>query len=147
MSKIFQAFLSGLFFTFIIDFTIFLGIFLHYIKPLEIDVYYNILFADNQCFILFFLFILMSGYVITYLKNIKLTLTILGTLSFIALLTLIPSIGYNVGKTILMKKNVSFKNARHTFIGDVYYDGRKTITFYDYELKKTIVLQKKELIK
>jgi len=48
MSKLIQAFLAGIFFTFFLDFFIFLGILLHYINFYEIDLYYNILFADNQ---------------------------------------------------------------------------------------------------
>ena len=46
-----------------------------------------------------------------------------------------------------MQKNVTLKNKKHIFIGDIYYDGRSGITFYDYELKKTILLKKKDLIR
>lgn len=147
MSKLVQAFLSGLFFTFIIDFLLFLGIFIHYIQFLEIDIFYNILFADNQNMILFFAISIFTGYLIIYLENTKINLIILGSLFLVVLLSLIPYIGYNVGKIILMKQNVTYQDARHTFNGDAYYDGRKTITFYDYELKRVIILQKKDLIK
>ena len=48
MSKSVQALLSGLFITFLLDFFLFLGIFQNYIRVHEIDLYYNILFVDNQ---------------------------------------------------------------------------------------------------
>ena len=56
MNKLFQAFLTGVFFTFILDFFLFLGIFLNYIKYYEIDLYYNILFADHQNIYIYLIF-------------------------------------------------------------------------------------------
>jgi len=147
MSKLFQALLTGLFFTFLLDFLLFLGIFLNYIRFLEIDVYYNILFADNQNIIVFLFFTIVIGYLITYVKNVYITFITIVSVFIIIGLTLIPTIGYEVGKTLLMKKNVIYKDKKYTFIGDSYYNGRKNITFYDYELKKVIILNKKDLIK
>jgi hypothetical protein len=46
-----------------------------------------------------------------------------------------------------MKKDVTYKNKKYVYRGDVYYNGRTKITFYDYELKKIIFLNKKDLIK
>ena len=48
MSKLVQAFLSGAFFTFFLDFFLFLGMKLNYIDYYKIDLYYNPFFADNQ---------------------------------------------------------------------------------------------------
>ena len=44
-----------------------------------------------------------------------------------------------------MKKNITYSDGKYNYVGDVYYDGREKITFYDYELKKIILLDKKEL--
>jgi hypothetical protein len=44
-----------------------------------------------------------------------------------------------------MKKNVTLQDSRFTYVGDIYYEGRKTVTFYDYELKKIILIKKKNL--
>lgn len=145
MSKIIQAFLSGMLYTFIVDFFLFLGIMLNYIKHYDINVYYNILFADHQNGFLYFGASILFGYLIMYLKNIKVMLSILGVVLLLALTLLLPSIGYKAGETLLMKKNVTFKDKRYTYTGDIYYEGRKQITFYDYELKKIILLNKKDL--
>ncbi|MBN2781899.1 MAG: hypothetical protein JXQ66_01515 [Campylobacterales bacterium] len=147
MSKLFQAILTGVFFAFILDFTLFLGIFLNYIKALNIELFYNILFADNQNIYIFLAFSGLIGYLIIYVKNIKIVLTSMGVLFSFALFSLIPTIGYNIGELFFMKKNVTFKDKKYRFIGDIYYDGRAKITFYDYELKKTILLDKKDLIR
>ena len=145
MSKFFQALLTGIFFTFILDFFIFLGIKLNYIDFYEIDLYYNILFADNQSFILYTIFSAIIGYVVIYVNNNKVSAIILGILLFITSLTLISPIGYQLGEMMFMQKNATLQDERHTYVGDIYYDGRKRVTFYDYNLKKVINLDKNRL--
>ena len=147
MSKFITALLVGMLITFIVDFFIFLGIKLNYIDFYEINLYYNILFADNQCFIIYFLSSFLLGYIVIYIQNKKLTLITLALVSIIGLSTLIESVGQNVGKMMFMKKDVTYKDSKHTFHGDLYYNGRTTIHFYDNELQKMIILQKKDLIK
>jgi len=145
MSKLVQAFLSGVFFTYILDFFIFLGIKKRYIDVYEIDVYYNILFADHQNIFIYLFFTLFIGFIVIYVNSTKIKLIIMGTLFTLAGLTLLPSLGHSLGEMILMSKNVTLKNDRHTFVGDIYYSGRKQITFYDRELDKIILIDKKEL--
>ena len=147
MSKLVQAFLTGAFFTFILDFFLFLGIKQNYTDFYKIDLYYNILFADNQNIFIYLIFSVLIGYLVIYLNNNKLTGIVLGILFFIVSLVMIPSIGHLVGESLFMKKNVTYKNAKHTFKGNVYYEGRTQITFFDNELQKIITLNKKDLIK
>lgn len=145
MSKAVQALLSGMFFTFFIDFFIILGIKKNYIDFYEIDLYYNILFADHQNAYLFFTVSIILGFIIIYVNNNRVSITTVGFLSVLALSTLIHGIGNQLGEDLLMTKNTTLKDSRYTYHGDIYYDGRKQITFYDYELKKIILLNKKEL--
>lgn len=146
MSKLIQALLTGMFFTFILDFFLFLGIQLNYIEFYGINVYYNILFADHQSIYIFSILSAILGFIVIYTNN-KISLIVIGSLFFLVCLTLIQSIGHSAGEALLMKKNVTFKDSKYSYTGDVYYDGRKQITFYDYELKKIIILNKKDLIK
>ena len=145
MSKAVQALLSGMFFTFILDFFLFLGIFENYIKAKEIDVYYNILFADNQSIILFFLLSIVLGYLALY-KSTKLSLIVIGTLSIISLSTLVAPIGSSLGKALLMKSDVAIHMEKFSYRGDILYDGRKSITFYDYNFQKVLKLDKNKII-
>ncbi|MBA3025760.1 MAG: hypothetical protein FP820_05040 [Sulfurimonas sp.] len=146
MSKVIQAFLTGAFISFIFDFFIFLGIKENYIDFYKIDLYYNILFADNQNLFIYLLFSALFGYLVVYNNSNKIKLAIIGTFFIASTSTLIPAIGYELGAQLFMQKNQIFKSKRYTFRGDVYYIGRKNITFYDYDLQKTILLKKEELI-
>ncbi len=145
MSKVLQAFLSGIFFTFILDFFLFLGIKLHYIDFYEIDVYYNILFADHQCIILYALVSAFLGYMTTYYSKPKHTALVLASLFTAVLLTLIPPIGKAVGGALLIQKDQTLQDARYDYHGDIYYEGRESIYIYDDELQELINLSKKEL--
>ena len=145
MSKVFMALIVGMLVTFIVDFFLFLGIQLHYIIPNEIEVYYNVLFADHQNFAFFFLFSGIFGFIIIYIENKKLTVITIVSLSILAILPLLEPFGKSLGEMMLMKKGITYKNERFSFYGDVYYNGRKNITFYDYELQKMILLKKKDL--
>ena len=145
MSKAVQALLTGMFFTFFLDFFIFLGIKQNYIDFYEIDLYYNILFADHQNAYLFFGISIILGYIVIYVNNNKVSLSVIGFLSILALSTLIHGIGNRLGEDMFMTKNATLQDARYTYHGDIYYNGRQQITFYDYELKKIILLDKKEL--
>nr|WP_321266166.1 hypothetical protein [uncultured Sulfurimonas sp.] len=147
MTKFFQAFLTGIFFTFLLDFFIFLGIKQNYIDFYEIDLYYNVLFADHQNIYLYALVSSLLGFVIIYIDNVKFSLVIFGFLFILSLSTLIPPVGHALAEKLFMKKNITLQDKKHTYTGDLYYDGRSKITFYDYELKKTILLNKKDLIK
>ena len=145
MSKFVQAFLSGAFFTFFLDFFLFLGMKLHYIDYYKIDLYYNPFFADNQNIYIYLFFTFIFGLLITYIENTKLTLIVIGSLFILSLSTFIQPIGHAVASALFMKKDVTYQTSRFTYRGDVYYDGRTTISFYDYDMKKIITLQKKDL--
>jgi len=147
MSKLVQALLTGILITFIFDFFIFLGIKQNYIDFYEINVYYNILFADHQNIYIFTLSSIFLGLMVSYFPSKKVSLLILSILSLLSLSTLFQSVGHSVGAYMLMSKNQTFRDAKHSFVGDVYYNARKNIVFYDYELNKIITLQKKDLIK
>lgn len=145
MTKILQALLTGMFFTFFIDFFIFLGILLNYINFYEINVYYNILFVDNQNIYLFFLVSAILGFLVIYINKNKISIGVIGLLSILAFSTIIPDVGHAIGEMLFKTKNTTLQDSKHTYHGDIYYYGRKQITFYDYELKKTILLNKKDL--
>ena len=144
MSKLVQAFLSGMFITFLLDFFLFLGIFQNYIRVHEIDLYYNILFADNQSLVLFLLFSIFLGYIFLYLST-KIVLVTIGALALLSLSTLITPIGNSVAEVILMKKDVVLNMQKYSYQGDILYDGREYITFYDYRFKKVLELEKNKI--
>ncbi len=146
MSTLILALLSGVFFTFILDFFLFLSFKLHYIDTYGIDLYYNILFADNQNLVLYLIFTIILGYFTIYFKNMKITAIILGILfSAVIALNIIPSLGEYVAKMVLMKPDQRLFDGRHIYHGDIYYDGRNEIYMYDNDLQRIITIEKKDI--
>jgi len=145
MSKFFQAFLSGLFFTFFLDFFLFLGMKINYIDLYEIKIFYNTFFAENQNIYIYLFMSAFIGYLVIYVRSATIKVSIVGVLLLLSLSTLIQEVGYRVGLMMFAHKNVTLRESRYTFTGDIYYSGRKYITFYDYDLDKIIQLNKKEL--
>ena len=145
MTKLFQAFLTGAFFTFILDFFLFLGMKLNYIDKHNIDLYYNIFFADNQNIFIYGFFTLLIGYLVTYVAN-TLSLIVVALLFCLSFSTLIPFVGETLAQKLFMHKGVTIQTKKFSYHGDIYYIGRKNITFYDYDLKKVIILQKNKIV-
>ncbi len=147
MTKLLQALLTGLLFTFLLDAFLFVGIKINYIDFYHIQVYYNVLFADHQNIFIFSFFTLLIGFITTYVNNAKLSLIFVGSLFVLAIATLIAPLGKMLGEMMFLQKDMLLKDKKYTYRGDSYYNGRKKITFYDYELKKVIILDKKRLLK
>ena len=144
--KLVTALLAGAFFTFFIDFFLFLGFFLNYIQAQEIDVYYNILFADHQNFILFFFGVVVFGYLFIFLKNMKIAVVIFALSFALTNLTLLPSIGMSVGKMVFEKNNQVLKEGQHTYVGSVVYKGRTSTWFYDDDLQEIVKLDNLKIV-
>ena len=45
-----------------------------------------------------------------------------------------------------MKKDVVLNMQKYSYQGDILYDGREYITFYDYRFKKVLELEKNKII-
>jgi len=144
-SKLGSAFLAGAFFTFFLDFFFILGIFINYIEDQDIDVYYNVLFADHQSYILYSLGVLTFGYLFIFFKSTKIATIIFAICFAIVNLTQIPSIGNDVGAMLLAEKDKVLTVGVHTYIGTIVYKGRDTVWFYDDELEKIVTFKKEEI--
>jgi uncharacterized membrane protein len=140
-SKLATGFLAGVFFTFILDFFFILGLFLNYIEAHEIDVYYNILFADHQNFFLFFTGVIIFGYITIFFKNSKISALVLALCLVLVNLVQIPSIGKSAGEMMFKQENKIITEGRHRYIGHIVYEGRDTIWFYDDELENTVEIK------
>ena len=145
MSAIIQALLSGILFTMIYDFFIFLGIWFYYIQAQEIEEFFNPFFWDHQNLIILGSSALILSLVIGFLKRPFLPL-ILGTLLIISLsATVVPSFGFYLGELVLKQEYITLKDARYTYHGYIIYEGRQEIYFYDNDVNQTFQLNKKDL--
>jgi len=144
-AKLVTALLAGAFFTFFLDFFLFLGLFLNYIQAQEIDVYYNVLFADHQSLLLFFLGVAIFGYLFIFLKKVKLGVIIF-ILSFALVnLSLIPSVGNFLGQMVFEESNKVLQESGHTYVGKIVYKGRVFTWFFDDDLEKIVKLENQKI--
>lgn len=143
-SKLGSAFLAGIFFTFFLDFFFFLGLFLNYIQVHDIEVYYNVLFADHQNIYLYAIGVIIFGYLFLFFNTKTATIAFLASFAFVSL-TLFPSIGKSVGEMVFAQENKIISSGKHTYIGKIVYDGRDKIWFYDDELKEIVTLEKDKI--
>ncbi len=144
MSKFFQLLLSGMFFTFLLDFFLFLGMYLHYIQALEIPLYYNIFFVDNQSFLLFFGVSFLLGFTLMYLGQ-KVSLLLIGSLFLVVFSTLIEPIGFKIGTILFTQKEKTLYTKKFQYRGEIYYEGREEIYFYDTKLDKMLAFEKNKI--
>lgn len=145
MIRFSQALLTGIFFTFILDFLFFLGIKLHYLDFHKIPEFYNVLFADHQNILYFIPFVMLIGFVTTYIEGNKTALITLVLLFAAALSTLIPSVGLKAGEMLLQKADARFEDGRYIYKGTLFYEGRQKLYLFDDELGYLITLDKKDL--
>jgi hypothetical protein len=144
MTKAFQAFLTGIFFTFILDFTLFLGLKLNYIDEHGIKTYFNPFFVDNQNLLLFLVFTLFIGWITIYLSSAKPAAIILGLLFVLSGSVVIPAIGSKLGDALFRQSNLEITIAPNTYRGDILYNDRHQIYFYDTDLQRLITLPKEK---
>jgi len=145
MTRFVQAFLAGIFFTFILDFFLFLGIFLHYIGRYEIDVFYNILFADHQNLWYYLLCSALLGWLTIYYGRPRPVAAVLAALFGLVLLSLLPPVGEKLGAMMLMEKAQHLVVGKSVYKGDVYYRGREFVYIYDEMLAQMVKLPKSEI--
>ena len=146
-SKLATAFIAGTFFAFFLDFFFILGLFLNYIQAQDIDVYYNVLFADHQSYLVFFSLVVIFGYLFLFFPSTKIATIIFGVCFALVNLTQIPSIGFQVGQMMFEKTNQIINEGEYTYIGKTVYEGRSTVWFYEEELEKIIEISKVKIIK
>lgn len=145
MSKIVQALLAGMFFTFFMDFFIFLGIKVNYIDVLNIDEFYNILFADNQNALIFYPLSILLGYLVMYRSN-KLSLIVMIPLFLLSFSTLIPPVGKALGESMFYKSDVLLQTKKYSYTGDIIYTSRTEVLFYDTNIQKVLHIDKNKII-
>ena len=144
-TKLASAFMAGLFFAFFLDFFFILGLFLNYIEAQDIDVYYNVLFADHQSYLVFFSLVVIFGYLFIFFPSTKIATIIFGVCFAIVNLTQIPDIGFYMGQMMFEKQNKIIQEGEYTYIGKTVYEGRDTVWFYEDELERIIEIKKSEI--
>ena len=145
MSKLVQALLVGFLITLILDGFVFIGMHVNYINHHEIDLFYKPFFMNNQNIYIFVAISIILGSIVTYINNDKFSAIIIGILFTLSLSTLIAPVGHTLGKMMFMTKGVTLKDNKHIYNGNIYYDGKTQIIFFDTDVNKMITINKKDL--
>ncbi len=139
MSKFLMALISGMFVYLVIDFFLFLALFLNFIQKNDIAIYYNVLFADNQSFILFVLASAVFGVILIYISNKKLNIVLI-TLSTILIVTFFTNTRF-YADIVLIEKEMTLYEGKYKYNGDIYYKGRVYSYIWNKELDKLIKIK------
>ncbi len=140
INRIFGSFFMGFIFISILDFLYFIGLKLHYFDFYKIDVYFNVLFVDNQNFYIIVPLSLLVGYLLMYSSFVKIFMKIYIITILLFVTTLYEPIGKTLGESVFLKQNQRYKLGSTTFSGDRLYKGRNNIYIYRKDLKKTVKL-------
>ena len=146
MSKLVQALLVGFLITLILDGLMFMGMLVNYINYYEINLFYKPFFANNQNIYLFSALSIIFGFIVTYINNDKFSAISIGILFSLSLSTFITPIGKSLGEKLFMTKDVTLRDSKYTYNGNIYYNGKTQIIFFDKDVEKIIIIDKKDLI-
>jgi len=139
--KILGSFFLGFIFVLLLDFLLFIGIKINYIDIYHIKVYYNILFVDNQSYLILVICSAIFGYLISGKKTFKIFAYIYIFFILISLLSFYGPIGKKLGKMMFEKDNLVFKVGNTTFKGDLLYRGRALTYIYRKDINKIVKLK------
>ena len=115
------------------------GIFVHYFAYYEIKEYFNSFFMQNLNLYLYVLFALFSGIAFVVNKNFLRFIYLVCAISFC--LTLIPSIGLNVGEKIFAKNARIQIDSKSHIAKLIYKDNMKIY----YQLKDSPKIQRLDI--
>ena len=145
-SRILGSFIIGFIFVSILDFLYFIGLKLNYFDFYDINIYFNVLFFDNQNFYILPFVTLIVGYLSMYSKFTKFFMKVYIGVIVLSGVTLYAPVGKYLGELLFLKKNQSYKLGSTAFHGATLYEGRENIYIYRDKLSKTIKLLKKDVV-
>ena len=145
INRVFGSLFMGFIFISILDFLYFIGLKLNYFDFYKIDVYFNVLFVDNQNFYILLPLSLLIGYMLMYSPFVKIFMKIYIVIILLFITTLYEPIGKSIGEAVFVKQNQRYKLGSTTFSGDTLYEGRSNIYIYRKELSKTVKLSKEDV--
>ena len=147
MKTFFLALFVGMLYMLGVTFFIILSAQLYYLEHYDIHVYYNPLYVDSINLYFYILSSIVIGFVIILANKLFIHLVVASIFFSIAILSFYPPFGYSVGDILYKKRSVTLQSARHTYDGDILYSGRGYYEFFDYELNRKIMIQKKDLLR
>jgi hypothetical protein len=143
--KFINSSLIGFVLVMLIEFLLFIGVKLNYFDYYNIKEFYNIIFFDNNPFIITFLLMPIVGYAFLYSKYSKIVESAYIVVLFLSFTTFYSHIGKKLGESFFRKDDLNFRVGKIVFQGSLLYNGRKMIYIYRKDIDKVIVLESGEV--
>ncbi len=129
VGKVFSSVALGFISILVLSAMIFAGIKSSYIDKYQIIEYFNIIFVDNQNYLLLLLIGSILGYLMLH-SPIKKFIQIFYMVLFLSsFATHFESVGENIGKMLFLKESQKLVYNQVEMVGDIYYEGRRFIWF------------------
>ncbi len=126
-AKLSNAFIFGSIFVLLLDFLLFVGLKINYFDYYGIDEYFNIIFVDNQPYLLLFILSIALGYAMLYLKKRKFFDRLYIVLILIFATTFYQSVADAVGTFLFVQKDQKLQVLDTNVTIDILYKGRQAI--------------------
>lgn len=138
--RLIGSFFMGFIFVGVLNFLYFVGLQLNYFDYYNIDVFFNVLFFDNQNFYILLPLSLVVGYLLMHSKFAKLFMKIYIVTILLFLTIFYEPIGKSIGEAVFKKEAQQYRFGSQTFNGRTLYKGRDYIFILREDLGKTIKL-------
>lgn len=145
LNRLIGSLFMGFVFISILDFLYFIGLKLNYFELYKIDEYFNVLFYDNQNFLILTPLSFVVGYLLMYSKFNKAFVKLYVAIIVLSSFCLYEPFGKKLGESVFIKENQRFKFGETIFSGDLLYTGRDNIYIYRKDVAKTIKLNRDEV--
>ena len=144
-TKLFNALIFGSIFILLLDFLLFVGLKINYFDFYGIDEYFNVIFVDNQPYILLFILSIAFGYSMLYLRGSKIFDRIYIILILLFATTFYQPVAMRVGNFLFAKKNQNLQVLDTNVTMDILYKGRQSIYLKKPNLSRAVKYRYSEI--
>jgi len=136
--KIIGIIIVGVILTLSLDFILFSAVKVHYFDVYRINEYFNLVFVDKQCWLLFFPVAILFGTLFQFANTIFQCIYIV--LLSIAMSAFYQPFGYKLGTAMFMEDKVLVIGETE-INGKLLYKGRTHYHFYRDDIEKTVTFK------
>ncbi len=145
IAKLLSWFVMGPLLAMVPAFFFFVGLKSSYFDALQIPVFYNLLFVDSISWPIFIFLALVLGFFFVFFKKPYMGVALFVAVSLASAVTLIPSVGKDIGFKLFSKTPFHIKKGRFTYTGKLLFEGRKSYFLLDDESKNMIEFKKESI--
>jgi hypothetical protein len=144
-AKLFNALIFGSIFVLLLDFLLFAGLKINYFDHYGIDEYFNVIFVDNQPYLLLFILSIALGYAMLYMKKSKIFDRLYIVLILIFATTFYQPVAITVGTFLFAQKDQKLQLFDTNITTDIIYQGRQALYLKKSNIQKATKVLKSDV--